>query len=117
MGILNLNVIVFEDGRRIFSSKDILKHLGLNQTQRTNARVLNAFLRKIMFISIGNNELRNRLDEPIKFIREAKVAYLANGYMAETHSEICNAVLKLANKMLLLPLDLQAAAERKSTIP
>lgn len=101
IGDIELECHVLEDGRRIFSSRDLLKAFGLESSQKDQPRVLRTFLSRIKLISILENDLSNPVNKPIKFHRTGKGGLPANGYMAEFLPEICNAVLKLANNMML----------------
>ncbi|MDR0474380.1 MAG: P63C domain-containing protein [Treponema sp.] len=111
IGGINLECHVLEDGRRIFSSRGILKAFDLQSEQKDQPRVLKGFLSKIRLISLPDKELANPLTNPIKFKRSGKGGLTANGYPAELLPEICDAVLKLQNKYML-PIDYRKAAER-----
>lgn len=102
LGNVELECHVLEDGRRIFSSRDFLNAFGLKFYPKDTPRELKIFLEKIKFISIGNNNLSNALNKPIKFRSDEKGGNLpSNGYLADLLPEICNAILALAeNKML-----------------
>lgn len=114
IGDMALECHVLENNERIFSSSDVLKAFGLQNVetdQKNQPRVLKSFLTKIKFISIGDEELTNRLIQPIKFTRPGKGGVAANGYLAELIPEICNAVLKLSSKYML-PVEYMEAAEK-----
>ncbi|OHE63891.1 MAG: hypothetical protein A2001_01635 [Treponema sp. GWC1_61_84] len=115
IGEVELECHVLEDTRRVFALKDLMAAFNLQNSQKDQPRVLNAFLNKIKFISIGNEELRSPLCKPIKFIIPGKGGSPLNGYAAELIPEICNSILILSSRYML-PIDLREAAERSSIL-
>ena len=111
LGKIGLECHVLEDGKRVFSSRDLLSAFNLKTDQKDQPRVLRGFLEKIRFISLYNKELSNPLTIPVKFKRIGKGGLLANGYSAELLPEICVAVLELESK-ILLPVEYRPAAAR-----
>ncbi|MEL7555697.1 MAG: P63C domain-containing protein [bacterium] len=111
IGNIELACHVLEDGRRVFSSKDLLTAFNLQSTQKDQPRVLALFLDRIKFSSFGNKELAIPLTEPIRFTVLGRGGIPRKGYAAELIPEICNALLKQAST-LSLPIELREAAER-----
>jgi hypothetical protein len=99
IGNIELACHVLEDGRRVFSSKDLLTAFNLQSTQKDQPRVLALFLDRIKFSSFGNKELAIPLTEPIRFTVLGRGGIPRKGYAAELIPEICNALLKQASTL------------------
>lgn len=111
IGEIELECHVLQDGRRVFSAKDLLKAFDLQKEEKDQPRILTVFLDRIKFNSYGNNELSNPLINPIRFTVKGRGGGPIKGYMAELIPEICNAVLKQASSYSL-PIELRDAAEQ-----
>jgi hypothetical protein len=111
IGGVELECHVLENGKRIFSTKDFLKAFCIDYNQRTPFAALKKFLLRVRFISIGNENLTNPIDHPIKFKDPTKGNLINNGYAVELLPEICDAVIKLANRMTL-SMDYNKALEQ-----
>jgi len=114
IGDIDLECHVLENGTRIFSAVGLLKAFDLQSIQldqKNQPRILSQFLDRIRFISIGNEDLSSRINNPIRFIVPGKGGSPRKGYAVEILPGICDAVLKQA-ATLHLPEDLRPAAER-----
>lgn len=111
IGDVVLECHVLEGGQRVFSTRDFLKAFTIEYNQRNPAAALKKFLLRIRFISIGDENLTNPIDHPIKFKDPTKGSFINNGYAVELLPEICDAVIKLASRATL-SLDYDKALEQ-----
>ena len=111
IGAVELECHVLENGKRVFSSSDLLAAFGLANDQKDQPRVLRLFLERLSLYSSPEKELRNPILFPIRFTVPSKGGRPMNGYMAELVPEICNAVLQQASDYRL-PIDLKEAAKQ-----
>lgn len=110
IGGLKLECHVLEDGRRVFSARDLIPVFNLQYAQldqKHYTTILNRFLEKIRLNSILEKELIN----PLKFTIDGKKGLPIRGYMAELLPEMCNAVLKMQTENWL-PIEMREAARR-----
>lgn len=96
IGDIILDCHVLDDGSRVLSTKDLLSAFGVDADKRNQPRILSTFLDRLRFSSLSNNELTNRLQDPILFRVPRKGGRPRKGYPAELLPELCNSLLKHA---------------------
>jgi hypothetical protein len=111
IGSITLDCYVLENEERVFSSRGICEALGLNEVGTDGGKALPGLLGKLRVFSMGNTNLSEAINSPIKFIAEGKGSLPLNGYMAEILPEICDEILKLSGNYML-PIDYRKTAEQ-----
>lgn len=118
IGAIELECHVLEDGRRVFSSAELLKAFHLDKdidTQKNQPRILASFLERVLVNSYQDQDLSNRIRNPLRFSVPNKGGRPIKGYEADLLSDMCSAIVHAASDYRL-DVNLRTAAKRSSIL-